>query len=155
MAKREPELNERQKRFVLEYLRNGGNGTEAAIAAGYAPKAAAVQASRMLNDDKILAYKRTQARQVYKALGLTPDQIGLEAWGIFKKCMAAEPHLSWNSETHAWEPDGTYQFDSRGALKALELLGKMEGIFKEKVEISGGIEDFLRSQAEKGEEKGF
>lgn len=155
MAGKETQLNEKQQRFVMEYLRNGGDGTRAAISAGYSEKGAAVQACRLLSNDKVLAYKRAQARQVYNALGITPDQIGLEAWGIFKKCMAAEPHLSWNSETHAWEPDGTFVFDSRGALKALELLGKMEGVFREKVEISGGIEDFLRSQAEKGEEKGF
>ena len=133
-------LTERQRRFVLEYLRNGGNGTEAAISAGYSPKAAAVQASRLLSDDKILAYKRAQARQVYQAIGITPEQIGLEAWGVFKKCMAAEPHLSWDSEKHAWVPDGSWIFDSRGALKALELLGKMEGIFRERVALEPGPE---------------
>lgn len=149
------ELTERQKKFVLEYLRNGGNGQQAAISAGYSPRSAAVQASRMLNDDNVLAYKRTCARQVYNAIGITPEQIGLEAWGIFKKCMAAEPHLEWDSEQHAWVPDGTFTFDSRGALKALELIGKMEGMFTEKVEFSGSVEEFLRSQVEKGEEKGF
>lgn len=134
------ELNERQKRFVMEYLRNGGNGQEAAIAAGYSAKGAAVQASRLLSDDKVLAYKRAQARQVYKSIGITTAQIGIEAWGVFKKCMAAEPHLSWDSDAHAWVEDGTYVFDSRGALKALELLGKMEGVWKEKVEVSGDPE---------------
>ena len=139
MAK-ETGLTERQKRFVLEYLRNGGNGQEAAIAAGYSPKSAASQASRMLTDDKVLAYKRAQARQVYNSIGITPAQIGIEAWGIYKKCMAAEPHLSWDSESHSYVPDGTFVFDSRGALKALEMLGKMEGMFKERVEVSGDPE---------------
>ena len=129
-------LNDRQKRFVLEYLRNGGNGTEAAIAAGYSAKSAAVQASRLLNDDKVLAYKRMQARQVYKSIGITPEQIGLELWGVYKRCMEAEPHLSWDSDAHAYVPDGNYVFDSRGAVKALELLGKMQGAFKERVELA-------------------
>ena len=139
MAK-ETGLTERQKRFVLEYLRNGGNGQEAAIAAGYSPKSAASQASRLLTDDKVLAYKRAQARQVYNSIGITPAQIGIEAWGVYKKCMAAEPHLSWDSESHSYVPDGTFVFDSRGALKALEMLGKMEGMFKERVEVSGDPE---------------
>lgn len=144
------DLTDRQKRFVAEYLRNGGNGTEAAIAAGYAPRSAAVQASRMLNDDKVLAYKRAQARQVYKSLGITPEQIGLELWGVFKKCCAAEPHLSWDSEAHAWVQDGTYVFDSKGATRALELLGKMQGVFKDRVELEPGPETMkVLSLAEK------
>ena len=131
------ELNERQKRFVLEYLKNGGNGTEAAIAAGYSPRSAAVQASRLLNDDKVLAYKRVCARQVFNALGITPAQIGLELWGVYRKCLEAEPHMRWDTDAHAWVPDGTWMFDARGATRALELLGKMEGAFRERVEIEG------------------
>jgi Phage terminase, small subunit len=127
VAKREPELNERQKKFVMEYLRNGGNGTEAAIAAGYSPKSAAVQASRMLNDDKVLAYKRAQARQIYYNLGLTDEQIALDLREIYNRCMTATPHLSWDSDQHAYLPDGTWQFDSRGAIKALGMLLQMSG----------------------------
>ena len=127
MAKREPELNERQKKFVMEYLRNGGNGTEAAIAAGYSPKSAAVQASRMLNDDKVLAYKRAQARQIYYNLGLTDEQIALDLREIYNRCMAAVPHMSWDSTAHEYVEDGTYTFDSRGAIKALGMLLQMSG----------------------------
>lgn len=127
MAKKEPELNERQKRFVAEYIKNGGNGTEAAISAGYSPKSAAVQASRMLSDDKVLAYKRALARQVYYNLGLTDEQIALDLREIYNRCMTATPHLSWDSEQHAWVQDGTWQFDARGAVKALEMLLRMSG----------------------------
>ena len=154
MAK-DSKLTERQKRFVMEYLRNGGNGQEAAIAAGYSKRSAASQASRMLNDAKVCAYRQAQARQIYKNLGLSPEKIGLDLYEIFQRCMAAVPHLSWNYETHAWEPDGTYVFDAKGATRALELLGKMEGIFKEKVEITGGVEDYLRSLAGKGQVQSF
>ncbi|MBO7668329.1 MAG: terminase small subunit [Firmicutes bacterium] len=133
-------LTDRQERFVLEYLRNGGNGTEAANAAGYSAKSAAVQASRLLTDAKVLAYKRAQAREVYKSLGITPEQIGLELWSTYKRCAAAVEHLSWDSEQHAWVPDGTYVFDSRGATRALELLGKMQGAFRERVEVDPGPE---------------
>ena len=146
----EKQLTERQRRFALEYLRNGGNGTAAAISAGYAPKSAHVQASRMLRDDKVSAYRRAQARELYNALGLTPEKIGLETYNVFQRCMQAQEHMSWNSEKHAYEPDGTYVFDSRGALKALELLGKQTGIYQEKVQVSGSVEDYLRSLKEQG-----
>ena len=129
-------LNERQKRFVLEHLNNGGNGTEAAIAAGYSPRSAAVQASRLLRDDNVQAYRRTCARELYNALGLTPEQIGLRIWDVFQRCMQAEEHLSWDQEAHAFLPDGSWQFDAKNALRALELLGKQAGAFTERVEIT-------------------
>lgn len=140
MGKRKKEdgaaLNERQRRFVLEYVKNGGNGTEAAIAAGYSPRSAAVQASRMLNLDKVQAYRRTCARELYKALGLTPEQIGLKIWAVFQRCMQAEEHLSWDSDAHAYVPDGTWQFDAKNALRSLEMLAKLEGSLVERVEVS-------------------
>lgn len=46
-------LNERQKAFVNAYVSNGFNGTQAALSAGYTPKAAGQTAHRMLNSGKI------------------------------------------------------------------------------------------------------
>lgn len=46
-------LNPRQERFALEYLKDG-NGTKAAIRAGYAASSAAVQASRLLNTETVV-----------------------------------------------------------------------------------------------------
>lgn len=155
MEELEKSLTERQRRFVSEYLSNGGNGTEAAIIAGYSKKSAAAQASRLLNDAKVSAYRRARARQVYNNLGLTPEKIGLDLYEIVQRCMTAVPHLSWNSETHQWEPDGTYVFDAKGATRALELLGRMEGIFKDKLEVTGGVEDYLRSLREDGRRQSF
>ena len=49
-------LNLKQIRFADEYIRNGGNGTQAAIFAGYSPKTAAQQASRLLKDANVSEY---------------------------------------------------------------------------------------------------
>jgi len=46
-------LNPRQERFVLEYLKDG-NGTRAAIRAGYATSSAAVHAHRLLKNERVL-----------------------------------------------------------------------------------------------------
>jgi phage terminase small subunit len=55
-------LNPRQERFVSEYLKDGnGNGTAAAIRAGYATSSAAVQAHRLLKNEWIL--EEIQAHQ--------------------------------------------------------------------------------------------
>jgi hypothetical protein len=55
----------KQRRFVIAYVDNGGNGTQAAISAGYSERSAASTASRMLKDAKIqaaiVAYSRKKA----------------------------------------------------------------------------------------------
>ena len=52
----ENQLNSRQKDFCHKLIELDWNQTEAAIAAGYAKKSAHVQASRMLKNDKVIAY---------------------------------------------------------------------------------------------------
>ena len=47
-------LSEKQEAFVIEYISNGGNGTQAAIHAGYAEDSAANSASRMLKHKHVL-----------------------------------------------------------------------------------------------------
>ena len=47
-------LSEKQEAFVIEYISNGGNGTRAAIHAGYAEDSAANSASRMLKHKHVL-----------------------------------------------------------------------------------------------------
>ena len=49
-------LTQKQALFVSEYLKNGGNATQAYKSAGYKTKdddSAAVQASRLLRNDKV------------------------------------------------------------------------------------------------------
>lgn len=55
----------KRRKFVIAYVDNGGNGTQAALTAGYPEKSAASQASRMLKDEKvrraILRYSQSKA----------------------------------------------------------------------------------------------
>lgn len=146
----ETKIKPKQAKFVRELLRNGGNATEAAIAAGYAPGSAAATASRMLKDANVAAYKRACAQEIYDSLGISTEQIGLHIYDIFQRCMQATPHLVWDSEAHDYVPDGSWQFDAKGATKALELLAKMGNYYREKVEVSGSIEAMpVLSMAEK------
>jgi phage terminase small subunit len=47
-------MNAKHELFILEYLKTG-NATQAAIAAGYSPRSAATQGSRLLADEEIAA----------------------------------------------------------------------------------------------------
>lgn len=51
---------------------------------------------------------------------------------VKERCMSAEPVLDRNGE-----PTGEYRFDSSGANKSLELIGKFLKMFTDKVETSG------------------
>lgn len=58
------ESEHKRRLFVEAYCSNGGNGKQAAITAGYAPKSAEVKASQLLRCDKVaaeIAERRKQA----------------------------------------------------------------------------------------------
>jgi phage terminase small subunit len=52
---KDKDINWRRARFVSEFCANGGNATEAAIAAGYSARSARQQGSRLLTNDDIQA----------------------------------------------------------------------------------------------------
>ena len=64
-------LTRKERLFVEEYDRDG-NGTQAAIRAGYNPgkknASASVQASKLLRSAKISAYRRARANELCRQL---------------------------------------------------------------------------------------
>ncbi|QNK90756.1 terminase small subunit [Sporosarcina sp. resist] len=120
-------FNARQQMFIDEYLVDL-NATQAAIRAGYSERTAASQASRLLTNVNIVArieeLKKTRA-----------DRLNLDAYWVLKRLMdisdrsmQAEPVMEWNHEGQGLVPSGEYQFDSSGANKATELIGKHLGM---------------------------
>lgn len=141
-------LTEQQKRFVAE-LERDGKPAEAAKRAGYSEKTAESQASRLLKNVKIAAYRRARSIDLYKRQGITPEWVGNELLEIYRRCMEAEPHLSWDREARAWMPDGTWVFDAKGALNAIGKIGESMGMFRpEKKQASEGggqtVEEYLK-----------
>lgn len=63
-------LTEKQKRFCEEYIKNGGNGTEAYLAAydSNSENAASVEASKFLGRDDIQAYINKLRKPVERAV---------------------------------------------------------------------------------------
>ena len=131
-------FNARQQMFIDEYLVDL-NGTQAAIRAGYSEKTAGVQASRLLANDNIRArieeLKKTRA-----------DRLNLDAYWVLKRlmdisdrAMQAEPVMEFDYVEQRLVPSGEYQFDSSGANKSTELIGKHLGMFKETVKHEGEL----------------
>lgn len=118
MSNRE-ELSAQQERFCQEYAANGKNGTKAAIAAGYAEKAAAVTACRLLKKGKITSRVRELIKEQWDRLIITKEQVLLETYEVAKETRATDP---------------------KSSLRALEMVGKELGMFGDRVEHSGQID---------------
>lgn len=126
----ETALTFKEERFCLEYIIDY-NQTAAAIRAGYAEKSAAKTGCKLMKRPEIRAYIRQLQKEQAERLMLTSDHVLLELWDVYQKCMQAVPVNEWNYSEHRMEPTGEYQFDSKGATKALEMIGKHLGMFAE------------------------
>lgn len=124
-------LTLKQTRFVLEYVANGGNGTQAAIAAGYTVKIAPQQAAENLRKQHIVDAIEEHEHSIAEAAGITPERLATmimnEAKGVAE--------------------DST----QNGRIAAMRLLSDFVGKFdknKQRLEHSGGIDLSGKSDAE-------
>lgn len=101
-------LNDRQERFCREYVIDY-NATKAAARAGYSSKTARTIGSENLTKPAILARVHELQEDKRKALAISEDMIIAELMATYRECRE--------------------NFDSKGALRALEMLGKHIGMF--------------------------
>jgi phage terminase small subunit len=109
-------LNDRQRLFVAEYLKDF-NATRSAIAAGYSPKAARAVSSRLLTNANIKAEIDAKKTKLF-----------------FDKENIIRENLEFWREVRA-ESDQ----ETKDRLKASEYLGKFAGMFVDRVDLSGGV----------------
>lgn len=131
-------FTDKQQRFIDEYLVDL-NATQAAIRAGYSERTAYSQGQRLLKNVEVSArieeLKKTRA-----------DRLNLDAYWVLKRlmeisdrAMQQEPVMEWDYSEQKLVPSGEYQFDSSGANKATELIGKHLGMFKETIKHEGEL----------------
>ena len=145
-------LTARERTFVHEYLRDW-NGTQAAIRTGYSEKTAASQASRLLRKPEVRAYRDALLQEQFDAIGVTRHSIAGEVWELYQKCVQKEPVLEWDSVIREWVPNGEWQFNVKGALKALDMLRQMLPEMKNGgTEAGGSLEDLLMGGGTGGRE---
>ena len=131
-------LTDKQELFCLEYMKDL-NATQAAIRAGYSSNSAKVIGCENLTKPYIRA-------RIDELMETRKEKIEIDAnWVLAKltevvdRTMKAEPVMKWDYEARALVETGEYQFDSRGANQALELLGKHLKLWTDKTEHSGNI----------------
>jgi phage terminase small subunit len=128
------ELTDKQRLFCDEYLIDL-NATQAAIRAGYSPKTADQQASRLLTNVKVQEYINGRQTKLADKLELDAEWVLRRLKDISDRCVQAEPVMTRVADGSLIE-SGEYKFDSSGANKATELIGKHLGMFGDKLDVT-------------------
>lgn len=126
-----PNLNQKQIRFVDEYLIDL-NATQAAIRCGYSEKTAAQQASRLLANPAIQEAISKKQKRIEQKAQVTHEWVINNLKKVFERCMQEEAVTDKDGNF-----EGVFKFEHTGANRALELIGKHIGMFKERVEHTG------------------
>lgn len=128
----------KHERFCNEYTIDF-NATQAATRTGYSEKSARVQGSKLLTNPAILSRVRELQAEQVERLAITSDWVLLKLTEVVEKAMRAKAVEKWDYTEKCLVETGEYVFDSQGANKALELVGKHLSMFTDKVEHSGGV----------------
>lgn len=152
------ELNPKQKQFVAEYLIDL-NGKQAAIRAGYSPKTAEAQASRLLSHVKVAeAVAKAKATRAQRN-EITADRVLQEmariafsdmrrftTWGPdgvklrdYEDLTDEEAAAVSEVSQTITEAGGSIKFKLHDKRAALVDLGKHIGLFTEKLDVSTSV----------------
>jgi len=110
-------LTDKQEMFCLEYLVDL-NATQAAIRAGYSEKTAYSIGNENLSKPELQEKIAELMQERSNKTKIDAEWVLKAAKQVFDRCMQAEPVFV------AGEPTGEYKFDSSGANKALDTIGK-------------------------------
>lgn len=147
-------LNDKQKLFVLEYLKDL-NATQAAIRAGYSEKTAKSQGGRLLTNviikDQIEKAKATRQ----EAVKIDADYVLRQAVKLHERCMQdVKPKMVRRGKemVQARDEEGNllFVFDASGAAKGLDLIGKHISVqaFNEKKSVTLDLADASTEELE-------
>lgn len=128
-------LNDKQQLFCEEYLIDL-NATQAAIRAGYSEKTAYSIGQRLLSNVEIHARITEMKAKRSEKTNIDAEWVLRRLVSISDRCMQQEAVMLFSpidkTMVHKEDEDGNklYQFDSNGANKATELIGKHIGFFE-------------------------
>ena len=127
-------LNHKQQRFVSEYMIDQ-NGTQAAIRAGYSEKTAGSIANENLKKPEIRAEIEARLKKVEEKSLVSVEYVINGFKTVAERCLQAEQVMEFDHENKEMVPTGEWKFDSSGANKALENLGRYLKLFTDKIQI--------------------
>ena len=156
-------MTAKQKRFVEEYLIDL-NATQAAIRAGYSPATAQEQGYQLLQKTSVQNAINMKIAERSKRTGINADRVIREIAKIafvnagevidfdtailMDKISEDDMAAIQSVKIKTFGEDGVErEVKLADKLKALELLGKHLGLFKENIELSGGVKSEMTNLA--------
>lgn len=124
-------LKTKMAAFCREYIIDM-NATQAAIRAGYSEKTAGAIGHENLQKPEIQKYIKKLIDERAEKTGLSAQWVLDRLQEIVERCMQHEA-----VRDRQGEPTGEYKFDSSGANKSLELIGRHLKMFTDSVELAG------------------
>lgn len=128
-------ISPKKERFLQEYLVDL-NGKQACIRTGYSKNSAEVTASRLLSDANVkLRLAELMAERVERTQ-IDADFVLAGIKETAERCLQRRPVLDWDYENRCMvqrkdeNDNNLWMFDSSGANRAFELLGKHIGLFE-------------------------
>lgn len=128
-------MTPKNERFCQEYMIDL-NGKQAAIRAGYSPKCAEVQASRLLSNANIASRITELKKKLQEKTQITQEYVLNNLKEVGERCLQKKPVMKWDyankqmTQVEDEQGNSVWAFDSQGANRAFELLGKHIGIFE-------------------------
>lgn len=150
-------LTDKQELFCREYLIDL-NATQAAIRAGYSEKTARNIAGNLLSKINIQVRISELKAQRCEEVKIDANWVLINAKRVFDRCMQDEPILTRDGDpvivsTENGDLAAAYKFDSNGANKALDTIGKHVEVNAFKTIIDHSSSDGTMSPTAEGRDK--
>lgn len=125
----------RQEKFINEYIINGGNGTQAAVKAGYSKKTANVIATQNLNKLSDIIQERLGKKNANKVA--KSDEV-LELLTIFARGEMKEEQIIVEGSGNGYSEARIMQrkIANKDQLQALDKLARIHGLYNDRLEVS-------------------
>lgn len=128
-------LTDKQEKFCQEYLIDC-NATQAAIRAGYSEKTSYSIGEENLRKPEIQKRLSEIRKPLEEKTGITQEWVLKRFKEISDRCMTAIPVMVYDPESKSMvqklddEGNGVWEFDSSGANKSTEMIGRHLGFFE-------------------------
>lgn len=124
-------MRDKHRKFIIEYVKDQ-NATQAAIRAGYSSRSATIAGTRLMRNVNVRSEIEKLMADAAERCGITVEFILNGLREVAERCMQGKERLAKDGT-----PLGVWQFDSAGANRAMELLGRYKGMFVDKHEVTG------------------